>query len=89
MIICYIVTKIWRMTEVIIFHFGPFSALFTSLTTRKIKIKKKGKKRLEISLFYTSLPKIMIICLTVAEMWRETDVIVIFHFGLFFALLSP
>ena len=29
----------------------------------------------------------MIICYTVAEIWRVTDVIVIFHFGLFFALL--
>ena len=37
---------------------------------------------------YTSLPKIMIICYIVPEIWCVTDVIVIFHFGLFFALLK-
>ena len=31
------------------------------------------------------MPKIMIICYTVPEIWRVTDVIVIFHFALFFA----
>ena len=31
----------------------------------------------------------MIICYTVPEIWHVTDVIVIFHFGLFFALLPP
>ena len=48
---------------------------------------KKGKKHLEIS-FYTSVPKIMIICCTVPEIWCVTDVIIV-HFGLFFALLTP
>ena len=41
---------------------------------------------LEMSSFYTSVPKIMIICYTAPEIWRVTDVI-IFHFGPFFALL--
>ena len=36
--------------------------------------------------FYTSAPKLMIICYTVPEIWCVTDII-IFHFGLFFALL--
>ena len=45
------------------------------------------KKHLDI-LFYISVPKIMIICRTVPEIWCVTDVI-IFHFGLFFALLPP
>ena len=31
----------------------------------------------------------MIICCIVPEIWHMTDVIVIFHFGLFFALLPP
>ena len=31
----------------------------------------------------------MITCYTVSEIWRMTDVIVIFHFKLFFALLLP
>ena len=35
-----------------------------------------------------SVPKIMIICCTVHEIWCMTDVI-IFHFGPFFALLPP
>ena len=39
--------------------------------------------------FYTSVPKIMIIRYVVPETWRVTDVIFIFHFGLFFALLPP
>ena len=38
---------------------------FTPLTTWKIKILKNWKKYLEISSFYTSVPKIMIICYTV------------------------
>ena len=60
---------------------------FTPLTTQKIKILKKWKKHLEILSFYTSVPKIMIICYTVPEIWCMTDAIVIFHFRLFFALL--
>ena len=47
----------------------------------------KLKKYLEISSFYTSISKIMIICYTVPETWCMTDVTVIFHFGLFFTLL--
>ena len=59
------------------------------LKTWKIKILKKWKKNpLEILSFYTSVPKIRIICYTVPEIWHMMDVI-IFHFGLFFALLSP
>ena len=55
--------------------------------SKKGKIKKNEKKHMEISSLYTSVPKIMIICYTVPEMWHMTDVIAIFHFGLFFALL--
>ena len=67
-------------------HFGPS---FAPLTTPKIKISKKKKKYLEISSFYTSVPKIMFICYTVPQIWCMMDVIFIFHFGLFFALLPP
>ena len=59
---------------------------FTPLTIQKIKILKKWKKLLEISWFYTSVSKIMIISYTIPEIWRMTDVIVNFHFGIFFAL---
>ena len=38
---------------------------FTHFTTRKIKILRNWKKHLEISSFYKSVPKIMIICYTV------------------------
>ena len=67
------------------FSFWAIFSPFIPLTARKIKIKKKRKKRLEISSVYTSVPNI--ISYTVPEIWRMTDVIVIFHFGLFFALL--
>ena len=43
---------------------------------------------MEISLFYNSVPKIIIICYTAPEIWCVRDVI-IFHFGPFFALLPP
>ena len=50
--------------------------------------KKKQKQHLEIS-HYISVPKIMIICYIVSEIWHVTDVIFIFHFGLFFTVLAP
>ena len=90
MTICYTVPEIWHVINVLaIFHFGPFFALFPSNSPKNQNFKKKWKKYLEISSFYTGVPKIMIICYTVTEIWCVTDVIVIFHFGLFFALLSP
>ena len=46
------------------------------------------KKDLDIS-FYTSVPKSMIMCYTVPEIWHVLDVIIIFHFGQFLALLPP
>ena len=69
------------------FSFWAIFCPFTPLTAQKIKILKKWKKHLEISSFYTSVPKIMIICYIVPEIWHVTDVN--FHFGLFFALLPP
>ena len=87
MIICYTVLEIWHVTDVIVlFHFGQF-AHSTPLTAQKMKISKKWKEHLKISSFYTIVPKLMIICYTVPEKWYVTDVIVIFHFGLFFVLL--
>ena len=44
------------------------------------------KKPGEILSFYTSVPKIMIICYTVPEIWCVMDIIVIFYFGLSFSL---
>ena len=56
---------------------------------KKKNIWKKWKKHLEISSFYTTVPKIMIICYTVPEIWCVMDVIAIFHFGLCFSFLPP
>ena len=90
MIICNTVPEIWHMAYVIIFHFGLFLALLPPPppTAPKMGISNKWKKCLEKSSFYTSVPKIMVICYTDPETWRVMDVI-IFLFGLSFALLSP
>ena len=45
------------------------------------------KTNLDRSSFYTSVTKTMIIGYTVPEIWHVPYVIVVFHFGLFFALL--
>ena len=76
----------WDRQTILLFRaiFCPFNPL----KTRKIKILKKSEIHLEISSFYTSVPKIKIICSTVLEIWCMMDVI-IFHFGLFFALSFP
>ena len=73
---------VWCVTDVIIFHFRPFFALSPPSQPKKSKLKKIEKNPLEILSFYTSVPKSMIICYTAPEIWHETDVIVIFHFGL-------
>ena len=87
----HIVYASWDMEwdRQIFCRFGPFFCPFTPLATQKIKMLKKFKKHLKILSFYTSVvPKIMMIQCTVPEIWCVMDVIVIFHFGLFFALLS-
>ena len=47
------------------------------------------KKCLEISSPYTSTTKIMMICSTVAKIWRVTDVIFIFILGYFLPFYPP
>ena len=86
MIICS-----WDMVHDICnyFSFWVVFCPFTPLTAPKMKISKKWKKHLEISSFYTSVRKTMIICYTVPEIWHVSHVIVIFHFGLCFAPLAP
>ena len=79
----------WHM-QLLVFMLGYFSPVYPTPsspslpTAQKIKIKKNWKKYLDTSLFYTSVPKIMIICYTVPEIWHVMDAIVTFHFGLFF-----
>ena len=91
--IWYSVCQIWSMTEIIFCHFGP-SFLdhflpFYPANNLKNQNFEKMKKLLEILSFYTSVTKIMIICYTVPDTRYVTDVIFIFHFGLFFALFPP
>ena len=58
---------------------------FTLLTTWKIKIlKKKWKNNLEMSSFYTYVPKITIIWCMFSEIWSATD-----NFLLFWAIFCP
>ena len=45
------------------------------------------RKTPDILTFYKIVPEILIIGYTVPEIWHVTDLIVIFHFGLVFALL--
>ena len=70
------------------FSFRAIFCPFTPLAAQKIKIFKKFEKCLEIS-FYICVPKIMTRWCMVPEIRCVTDVIVISHFGLFFALLPP
>ena len=62
---------------------------FIPVTAQKIKSQKKGKKAWRYHHFTQVIPKIMIICYTVPEIWYVTDVISSFHFGKFFALIPP
>ena len=81
----------WDMAHDRSIFLFSFSAIFcssTPLTPQTMKIsKKKKKKGLEIISFYARVPKIMIICYTVPEIWHVTDVIIIFNFRPFFAIL--
>ena len=69
------------------FHFGLYFPPFTPLTAQKMKTSKQWKQSLDISSFYTTVPKIMIRCYTIPEILRVSDVIAIVHFGQFLALL--
>ena len=69
--------EISSMTNRIFMLFWTTFCSFTPLTTWKIKIKKKKKKKrknlLEMSFFYNSAPKIMIIWYTVPEICMVCD----------------
>ena len=65
-----------------------FWAIFCTFKPKISKFLKKWKKYQEILSFYKCVPKIVIRWCTVPEIWCMIDVI-IFHFGLFFALLFP
>ena len=81
------VPDIWSATDRIFLSFWTiFLFPFTPNNPKNQNLKNRNKQ-LEILSFYTGVPKIMIICYTVPEIWHVTDGIVISHFGLFFALL--
>ena len=64
------VPEIWcAMYVIVTLHFGPFFAILP----QNLKKKKKKKKHLEISSFYTFVPKIMTRWCTVPEIWCATD----------------
>ena len=70
-----------------------YSSWVIPLTTRKIKIFKKWKKHLdlEMSSFYTCVPKITIIWCMLPEIWNTTDITLSFWAILcsFTPLLTP
>ena len=80
-------TKIQSETDRIFCPFRSFFALLHPPTTKKIKILKKRGRHMEMSSFYTSVPKFMIMWCLVSEIWSATDII-FYHFGQIFALLS-
>ena len=85
MIIRYTVPEIWRKTDI-----DQFLVLLSPNYPKNENVKKmKIKKRLEISSFDTSVPKIMIVYYIAPEIWHMADVIVIFHFGLFLPFYPP
>ena len=63
---------------------GPISTFIHTPNNPKNENIEKMKKHLEISSFYTCVPKLMIIGYTILEIWQVTNVIVVFHFGQFF-----
>ena len=68
-------------------HFGPYFSFYDPNNRKNQNFEKKRKKREKKRILH-KCTKIIIICHTVPKIWRLTDVIFIFHFGLFFALLS-
>ena len=78
----YTVPEIWR-TRCNYFPFWTIFCLFTPPNSPKNDHFKKNKKNpLEISSLYTIVLKFTIIGCIVPEIWRVTDVIANFHFGL-------
>ena len=64
-------------------HYRPFLPIYPTNNSKNQNFQKMKTKQLEISSFYTSVPKIMTICYTVPEIWCMTDVIFILHTALF------
>ena len=66
--------EMWRVTDAtVVFHFGLFLVLLPPNSPKNQNFKIIKKKRLEISPFYTRVPKIMIRCCRVPEIRWATD----------------
>ena len=86
--ICYTLPEIWCVTNVIlIFHFGLFFAILPPDSPKNEKLKRMKKLSGGIIILH-NCTKNQDHILYYSEIWHMMDVIVIFHFGLFFAL-SP
>ena len=79
LILCYIAPEIWKVADVIIFYVGLFLPLYPPNS-----LKESFSNWYHFTQVY--IPKIMIVCYTISEIWYMIAVI-IFYFGLFFALL--
>ena len=83
------VPEIWSATDIIFLSSWAIFCPFTPLKAQKMKTNKKWKMHLEISSFYTSARKTMVIGYTVPEIWHVTDVIVIFILDYTFLFYPP
>ena len=79
--------SLWENTMISRVRLIAHVNLLACVPTHAGAIARVSGNSMEMSSFYTSVPKIMVIWYTVPGIWHVTDVIVIFHFGLFFALL--
>ena len=87
----YMMCVFWDMEQGghIFLSFWTIFWPFASLKSRKIKILKKLKKRLEMSSLYTNVPKIMTKCYTVPVIRCVTDAILILYLRLFLPFYPP
>ena len=83
------VPEIWSMTDITFCQFGRFFAHLCPQQLEKSKFWKNEKNTWNISSFYNSVLKIMIICYTVPEIWHMTDVITFRFLGHFWPFYPP
>ena len=79
--------EIWTVADRIFCHLDHFVPVYPP-NNLKIKKKKMKNEKSTISLLYNGVPKTIVICYTVSDVWRIVDVTVIVHFGVSFTLLS-
>ena len=77
------------MTDVIIFHFGPFLPFYPPNNPKNQTFTKMKKLHGDFIILHNYTKNHDHMPYTVPETWHVTDVIVIFHFGQFFAHLPP